>query len=126
MLSNNTKDNLEERELLDQAFKSEDVNIDNFLDRPLTSNLGADKFELLRATPVYFYETLAFSHQVNPPLTHKKLAGDFYYIQMRTLEGSEHLITAGPQGFSVSHGSQSPFIFYNLLDLFKYISPKFS
>lgn len=64
---------------------------------------------------------------------YRKLAGDFYYLQVKTLEGREEHVTACPLGFYVNNSTNSVFstnnqtgvTFYNLLDLFKYLSPKF-
>jgi|JI10StandDraft_1071094.scaffolds.fasta_scaffold387843_2 protein TIF31 len=64
---------------------------------------------------------------------HRKLTGDFFYLQIKTLEGHEEHVTACPLGFYVNNSSNSCFNtnnnagihFYNLFDLLKHLSPKF-
>ena len=91
------------------------------------SPLAADPYELLKMSPIQFYDLLVFSHQNNPTPFHKRLTGDFYYIQLRTLENHDYHISAGPQGFQPTNlngiGGQS--YFYNLIDLLQFLSPKF-
>lgn len=64
---------------------------------------------------------------------YRKLAGDYFYLQIKTLEGHEEHVTACPQGFYVNNSTNSclnttnttGIYFYNLFDLLKYLSPKF-
>lgn len=69
----------------------------------------------------------------NPVPYHRKIAGDFYYIYLRTLEGVDYHITANPRGFylncsQINNFNASPSskrVFVCLLDLLRYVSPKF-
>ena len=69
----------------------------------------------------------------NPVPYHRKLAGDFYYIYLRTLEGNDYHITANPKGYFVNCSQTSHFnpqsaskrVFVCLLDLLRSVSPKF-
>jgi hypothetical protein len=71
----------------------------------------------------------------NPPPDRQRLRGDFFYLQVRTLEGIDFHVTACEQGFFVNNSNTSHFdpspnpghkgTHFNLLDLLRILSPKF-
>lgn len=77
-----------------------------------------------------FVQFLTYSG-FNPPHPNRKLRGDFFYLQLRTLEGFEHCITSCQTGYYFNNSTtrvydptpQNDFVFSNLLDLICYISP---
>jgi protein TIF31 len=69
-----------------------------------------------------------------PPSTSRKLLGDLYYLQIRTLEDTDLHITASSEGFFVNQSTQNNFnpnphtkfsSSISLLDLLMQVSPKF-
>jgi len=73
---------------------------------------------------LFFVKFLTFSN-FNPPPTHRKLKGDFFYLKLITLESNEFNITSCPKGFYINYSTSNTYnpnsrdnnIFYNLLDL---------
>ena len=100
------------------------------MENPVTSILNAPMIQKVLPTP--FIEFLVYS-SFNPVPYHRKIAGDFYYIYLRTLEGNDYHITANPKGYYINssqtyHFNSQPSskkLFINLLDLLRFVSPKF-
>jgi protein TIF31 len=70
----------------------------------------------------------------NPPPYNRKLAGDLFYLQIRTLEETDIHVTASSEGFFVNQSNQGNFnpnsnlkypLSLSLLDLLMNVSPKF-
>jgi len=78
-----------------------------------------------------FVQHLIFSG-FNPPHPHRKLRGDFFYLNFKTLEGPEQQVTACQRGFFLNNSTnkvydptpQNDNVFLNLLDLLCSTSPQ--